>query len=218
MYIIVVGLHAVGERFVGLARSKKHDVVGIDKDSEQCKKIAGKFDALTISGDATSRQILEEAGISRADALVATTDKDSVNLLVSLMAKEAGVKIVVSTVNHHEHETMFKNENIITIMNPYLDIANHLYWAIERPNVREIVKLEKSDAEMFELDVGENSNAIGIPISELKLADGVLVVCIEREGKTIIPKGDTKILSGDKVTIFTQSEKINKIINLFTGK
>jgi trk system potassium uptake protein TrkA len=66
--------------------------------------------------------------------------------------------------------------------------------------------------------VGENSNAIGIPISELKLADGVLVVCIEREGKTIIPKGDTKILSGDKVTIFTQSEKINKIINLFAGK
>ena len=77
MYLIVVGLGGIGRALAGLAAEEGHSVVVIDRDEEKCANILEEYDLLAVSGNATDKNTLEDAGIDRADALVATTSDDA---------------------------------------------------------------------------------------------------------------------------------------------
>jgi trk system potassium uptake protein TrkA len=112
VYLIIVGLGGIGRNLVDIATKDKNDVVVIDADEKRCKEIAEKYDVLTIVGDATERSTLEEAEVSRAKVLIATTSDDAANLMMALTAKELGTKKTVAVVNQEEHVDMFKRADI----------------------------------------------------------------------------------------------------------
>ncbi|MHC1566677.1 MAG: potassium channel family protein [Candidatus Syntropharchaeia archaeon] len=217
MYVIIVGLGGIGRSLVHLATRDKHSVVVIDKDEERCREIAGEYDVLPIVGDATMKSVLEEAGARRADALIATTSDDAANLMTALLAKEIGVKNVVSVVNQQEHAKMFERVGVSIHENPDMVIAEHLYLSMKRPNVRDFISVGEGKGEIFEIRVSEGSKVAEKTLSEISLKKG-LIIAIERENKIIIPKGNTRILPGDLVTVLTQSQDVEKVISLFTGK
>ena len=77
MFIVIVGASGIGESLVNLIRNeKKHHIVLIDKNLENCEKIVKKHDIIVINGDATKNEILEESEINKADVLVTTTNDD----------------------------------------------------------------------------------------------------------------------------------------------
>ena len=92
MYLIVVGLGGIGKNLVKIATEDKNDVVVIDMDEKRCREIAAKYDVLTIVGDATEKSTLEQAGVSKANALIATTSDDAANLMMALTAKGMGTR------------------------------------------------------------------------------------------------------------------------------
>ena len=108
MYLIVVGLGGIGRALAGLAAEEGHSVVVIDRDEEKCANILEEYDLLAVSGNATDKNTLEDAGIDRADALVATTSDDALNLMACWLAKKYSVRTLVSIVNQKEHAELFK--------------------------------------------------------------------------------------------------------------
>ncbi len=126
MYIIIVGLGGIGQNLARIAVTEKHNVVVIDVDAERCKDIAGKYDLISIPGDATAMAVLEEAGIAEADAVICTTGSDAVNLLVILQAKERGVTSLTTIVNEPEHIEIFKRMGITIHKNPSAVVAEDL--------------------------------------------------------------------------------------------
>ncbi|MDY6865478.1 MAG: NAD-binding protein [Halobacteriota archaeon] len=216
IYIIIVGLGGIGRNLVYLATQNRHNVVVIDKDPDRCRDIAGKYDVITLVGDATTRSVLEEAGIDRADSLITTTSDDAANLMTVLVASDLGVKNIVSVVNDQDHTDMFKRAGVSVQENPDLAVAQHLYWAMQRPrNIKDVIRIGDGKAEIFEVAVTNMSAVVGKELSQLSLQGEGLVVAIERGDKIIVPKGDTKILAGDKVTIFAQSRFVNKMVSMF---
>jgi trk system potassium uptake protein TrkA len=217
MYAIVVGLGRVGQYVVEFLVPRKHTVVAVDLDPERCREITSRFDVVAIPGDATAQRILEQAGASKADSLIATTSDDSVNFMAAHLARSLGVKHLVSVLNHREHQPLFAAASIALVENPEMEVAKHLYWAVERPNVRDLLRLGEEKVEMFEVTVGGDSDAADKNLGELKLADAT-VVAIERKNKLIIPRGDTRVQPGDKVTVFAAGEAVEKLATLFVGK
>ncbi|MCD6386717.1 MAG: NAD-binding protein [Candidatus Methanospirare jalkutatii] len=215
MYLIIVGLGGIGRNLVEIATKDKNDVVVIDKDEKKCMEIASKYDVLTIAGDASQRETLEDAGADQADALIATTSDDSVNLMVALTAKELGTKRVASVVNQEEHVEMFEKEGVFLLQNPDKLIATHLYYSLKRPRIKCFLSIGAGKAEVFEVVVSEKSHAVGKKVSEIKLKDGV-IVAIERNGNIILPKDDTIVKSGDTLTIFALSKAVEKISSFFS--
>ena len=218
MHIIIVGLGGIGRSLVRVAVQDKNDVVVIDKDERRCREIAMEYDVITIVGDATVGATLEEAGASRADALIATTSDDAPNLMIALKAKEFGIESVVSIVNKEEHLKMFRDAGVTVFENPDMLVAKQLYFASRRPKVKDfLVSIGDGQAEGFELVVEENSIAAGKSLSELKLKEAV-VVAVQRDGELIIPKGDTVLKVGDTVTIFARPKYVEKICSLFFSR
>ena len=214
MYLIVVGLGGIGKNLVKIATEDKNDVVVIDMDEKRCREIAAKYDVLTIVGDATEKSTLEQAGVSKANALIATTSDDAANLMMALTAKGMGAKKTVAVVNQEEHVEMFKEAGIFMYENPDMTVASHLYFSVKRPRIKDFLPVSGGKAEIFEVIVSEKSKVVGKPISKLHIKEGI-IVAIERDGDIILPRGDTVIQAHDLVTIFAKTKNVEKISSIF---
>jgi trk system potassium uptake protein TrkA len=214
VYLIIVGLGGIGKNLVAIATKDKNDVVVIDQDEKRCREIAEKYDVLTIVGDATEKVTLEEAEVSRADALIATTSDDAANLMMALTAKELGTKKTIAVVNQEEHVEMFKRADIHLFENPDMTVANHLYLSAKRPKIKDFLTVSGGKAEIFEIIVSANSRAVEKELSKLRIKDGI-IVAVERNGDIILPKGDTVIEVDDHVTVFAKAKEVEKISSIF---
>ena len=95
MYIVITGGGMVGGGLVRMLLDNKHDVVLIEKNKETCDKLYAETGVVAINGSATSIEALNEAGINKADVLVAATGQDADNLACAILAKSFEVPQII---------------------------------------------------------------------------------------------------------------------------
>ncbi|NLD57670.1 MAG: TrkA family potassium uptake protein [Methanomicrobiales archaeon] len=204
MYIIIVGLGGIGKNLTRLGVDHSHNVVVIDQDESRCSEVLEHYDVLAVTGNATDKTTLEEAGIERADALIATTNDDSVNLMTCWLAKKFRVPNVVSIVNQPSHSDFFKEVGVRISENPDELVASRLYYWTQNPQLQQLASIPGGT--IFEIVAEEGAPIVDHEIRELKVKDFVFIA-IRREGGTlIIPSGNIKIQAGDIFTVFTKKE------------
>jgi len=216
MYIIIVGAGEIGQQLTEIALANKEDVVVIDKSKEKCDEITRKYDVVAIVADATEKETFEEAGIEKADALVATAD-DATNLMVVSLAKNMGVPSLVSVVNQKESEPMFLEKDVNIVGNPNILAAEYLYRNVRHPQVTDFMRLG-GQAEIFKITLPEESKLVGKTLRELDLPGRVLVIAIERNSDIIIPVEETKLVANDSITVLARKDKIDKAMAQLCAK
>ena len=216
MYIVIVGAGGIGKRLTELAlKDGNHNVIVIDRDQARCEEIARKYDAVAINADATQEETLDESEVKKADVLVTTTNDDAVNLMVCSLAKNKGVKHLVSVVNQEESKPMYMEKGVKMVKNPNVVMAEHLYKSIKHPNVEEYMNVGKY-AEIFRLPVSPNSKLSNKKIKDIGLPKKSLIVAIERDSKFIIPTDDVELFAGDRVTVLAHKDQVDKVAKLFS--
>ena len=88
MYIIIVGCSRVGVTIAQSLESEGHSVVMIDRSRENLQKLGRVFSGVTVVGSGFAPEVLKEAGIERADVLLAVTDNDNANIVCAQVAKK----------------------------------------------------------------------------------------------------------------------------------
>ena len=204
MYLIVVGLGGIGRSLAGLAAEEGHSVVVIDRDEDKCADIREEYDLLAVSGNATDKNTLEDAGIDRADALVATTSDDALNLMACWLAKKYEVKTLVSIVNQKEHADLFKEVGVRISENPDEIVARSLFLWSENPDTQLLASIEGGT--IFEITVADGAKGVNKTVREASGVKDMLYIAIRRGGKLIIPTGDVVIMPDDVITVFTKKE------------
>jgi trk system potassium uptake protein TrkA len=204
MYIIIIGLGGIGRNLAAISVEHGDSVVVIDTDENRCSEILEHYDVLAITGNATDKSILEDAGIDRASALVATTSDDAVNLMTCWLAKRFKVPNVVSIVNQKEHSDLFKEVGVRISENPDELVANRLYYWSENPNMHQLASIPGGT--IFQVVAEENAPFIDHEIRELDVKDFVFIAIKRAGGDLIIPSGTVKIRPGDVITVFTKKE------------
>lgn len=216
MYIVIVGAGGIGQKLTEVAlKDGNHNVIVIDKNEDKCEEIARKYDAIAINADATQEETLEESEVKKADALITTTRDDAINLMVISLAKNIGVKQIVSVVNRDESKPMYMEKGVKMIKSPNLVIAELLYESIKHPNIEEYMKVGKY-AEIFRIQLPSNSRFSKKTIKSIGLPKKSLVVAIERDDKFIIPTENVELLAGDKITILSHKDQVDKVAELLS--
>jgi trk system potassium uptake protein TrkA len=220
MYIIVVGAGRTGSKVIELATQDEHEVVVVERDQELAEEVSATYDCMVINADAASTEVMLEAGVQEADALISTTEDDSVNLMISMLGKQYGVETLVSSINDPEHIDLFGDLGVSIVESPHELNGQYLYRAVRRPAVRDFMEVG-GDGEIFELTVAGGAPIAGLSLidadSEDLLPQETILVAIVRDGDLHIPQGESNIRAGDTVTIFAKNGASDDITDAFTG-
>jgi trk system potassium uptake protein len=206
MRVIVAGLSDIGKNLAELLNKQGHEVLVIDRDPAKCAEIASGSDVMAITGDASQKSVLEEAGARGVDALVAAAGDDSENLMICMLAKEIGSKMVVSLIDDPEHEEAFKQAGVTFQVNPDRVAARHISRMISQPYVKDFLTCDM--AEIFEIEVEKGMRCVGRSISELGNPNGIRVLVVQREGKYVTL--DNPLQPGDWLTLIVDRQSARR--------
>lgn len=206
MKIIVVGCGKVGLTLTEQLNNEGHDITVIDKNADTLKSVTDSIDVMGVEGNGAIYQVQIEAGIKDTDLLIATTDSDELNMLCCLIAKKAGNCHTIARIRNPEYanETRYIREelNLSMAINPELAAAKEVSRLIKFPSVIKIDTFAKGRVELMKFLIPENSVLHNIQIFEVatKLKCNVLICAVERGRDVIIPDGNFRLMSGDKIS------------------
>jgi trk system potassium uptake protein TrkA len=219
MYVIIIGAGRTGSTVIDLATQDDHEVVVIERDTELAEEVSATYDCLVINADAASKDVLLEAGIEETDALISTTENDSVNLMVTMFGKQYGVETLVSSINDPADMELFEDLGISIVESPHQLNGQYLYRAVQHPAIQEFMPIA-GDAEIFEATVNEGAPVDGLSLIEADredlLPEETIIVAILRGDDLLIPQGETNIQADDIVTIFATNGATSRITDVFT--
>lgn len=218
MYVIIIGGGRTGASLATRLLKRDHEPVIVEKDEQRAHELAAELDALVIHGSGSDLDVLKDAGAERADAMAAVAAADEVNFMACKLGKELGIDRVVSRVNDPKHASMFEDLGVDAAIS-FVDAAAALYEkAVTGPGMYGLMGFGGGEAEVVEVSVVEESQAVDKTIRELTLPRLCTVAMITRRGELIPPRGDTEFKAGDQVILAGKSDKVMPVAKLFRGK
>lgn len=218
MYIIVVGGGKVGYYLTRHLLNAGNEVVVIEKNPKKVEMIMNDLGGIAIQGDGSDAGPMLEAGMNRADIVVAATGDDEDNLIVCQMAKKKfGVKRTIARINNPKNEHIFSVLGIDSTVS-YVDaLVAQIEREIPAHSLIHLLTLKDVGASFIEKQVPEGSPIVGVPMNEFNMPDQFLLALVIREGQAIIPKGTTRLLAGDEVVAVTSVDEEDVLDRLFRG-
>ncbi len=188
----------------------------IEQDYSRCQELSERLpDALILNGDGTDVDLLKREGIEETDGFVAVTGLDEENLLISLLAKQMGAKMVVAKVSRASYAPIVESLGVDAAVSPRLITASEIVRFIQGGRLLSLFMLLNGKAEVAELIVPAQSRVVGKTLAKCSLPRNVIVGAILRDGEAIIPEGTEKILAEDRLVVFALGYTLASLEKLF---
>ena len=236
MNIIIAGAGAVGTHLARLLSKDNMDVVLMDEDIERLSHLSTSLDIMTLPKEPTSIQALKDAGVNKTDLFIAVTPNESENLTCAQLAKQLGAKRTVARVDNYEYMMpenlrLFRNMGIESLIYPELLAAKDIANSAKYSWVRQLWEFNDGDLVLLSVKMhdafpiydkeirNEDNLLVGHTLKEIGMRHGHTfhVVAIKRQGETVVPYGDEKILPRDLVFFMTTRDGLEQIRHL-SGK
>jgi trk system potassium uptake protein TrkA len=206
MRILIVGGGEIG---YALARelSRDHSIFVVDHTAD----VGARFESLDVqflNGSGTSTEVLERARVRESDLLIACTGLDEVNMVACALASRLGTERTICFVSKEDFlgrdgtgETLREHFGIERIIWPEAQLAEDIERIIAAPGAIDAEAFAGGRIRLLEFRLTADSVLTTGPISTLHVPTGVLLVAVKRGDAFEIPRGDTRLIAGDKVIV-----------------
>ncbi|MGZ2257847.1 Trk system potassium transporter TrkA [Roseobacter sp. A03A-229] len=197
------------------ARAKRVRAKVIEKSRICAERAAEALErTIVLNGDGLDAGLLAEAGISRADAMLAITDDDKTNMLACVRAKAEGCPYTIALINDPTLVPLMTPLGIDAYINPRATTVSSILRHIRHGRVRAVYSIGDAEAEVIEAEVMSTSPLAGKRINEIDFPEGVLVGAVRKGDEVIRPLGTTRIDEGDVVAIFALAGDVPEVERL----
>ena len=236
MKIVIAGAGAVGSHLARMLSKDNQNVILMDGDESRLSRLGNELDIMTLTKQPTSIQGLKDAEVNHADLFIAVTPNESENLTCAMLAKQLGAKKSVARVDNYEYMKpenlkLFKDMGIESLIYPELLAAEDIAASARYSWVRQLWEFNNGELLLLSVrmhdthpiydkaTVNAENQLVGHTLKEIGMKHGhnFHVVAIKRDGETVSPHGDEKILPHDLVFFMTTKENFAHIRHL-TGK
>lgn len=212
MRIIIAGAGRVGRR-VAAVLDDTHDVVLIDNDADRVDGLGYELDVLTVLGDASRIETLEEAGIAETDLLIASTDSDEINLLTCETAKALSDVTTVARVKSVKYiETWDRADDAFGVdfmVGTNLLTIGTAVGGTGLAAAKSFEVFAGGTVQLAEFELTAESSIAGQTVEEADRFEALTFAAIVRAGTTIIPAGSTRIEAGDRIIVVGTPESVH---------
>ena len=225
MKIIILGAGDIGFQLGKRLSQGKFDITMIESDPTRVKRASEQLDAIVIDGHAASHKVLESAGVGTADIVAAMTNNDEVNLLACMLAKKLGRVTTIARVRNPElteddFALSYEELSVDHVIHPEKETANAIVRLIRQATATNVIELEEGKIQIVGVRLDMGSRLLRKPLSKLSDEFGdppMRVVAINRNQRTLIPRGDHELIPGDHVFAVCAPDYVEQFIEL-TGK
>ncbi len=220
MKIVIAGAGSVGSHLAKMLSREEQDITLIDTDTERLAAIDANYNLLTVNGNPTSFQVLQQAHIEGCDLFIAVMPYETRNLVACAIAHSLGAKKTVARVDNFEykmqaHKEFFASLGVADVIYPEYLAALEIITALEHNWVRHWFELHDGELIIVGVKIRDNAPIIGMQLKELAVSHRSFhVAAIKRNHETIFPRGDDFIRSNDIVYFATKREDVDKLVDI----
>ena len=215
MNIVVVGGGKVGYYLTKTLLEHGYRPSMVESSKATCAFLANSLDVPVICGDGTTVGALEKAGVAGCDALISVTGQDENNLISCQLAKRMfNVQKTIAKVNNPKNAEAMKQLGIDITISSTDNIVRLLEHEVDTANIKKLVAINHGEASINEAVLPENYKLHGKRLSEIRLPNLAVIISISRQGRTIIPRGDTQLFSGDTIMFMAMDDALHQVNRL----
>lgn len=225
MNIVIAGAGDMGYHLAEQLSFDNKDITLIDTERDVLDYVASKLDVLTIQGDATSIETLQQANVEKASMVLAVTTSEKTNIVTAVLAKQLGAKRVMARVRNHsylheENLPYFNNLGIDNLISPTMLCSREIYNMIENSSFTEVFDFGGGKLNIVGFTLDQFSPLVNQRIMDTKsdlTYEDIRIIAIVRDQKTLIPRGSTIIRNNDHV-FFISNKKNTETIQEVLGQ
>ena len=223
MNIIICGATETGAHAAEIFASDGANVTVVDKDPVALEILGETLDIATLTGQPAAASILKQAGAADADAVIAATDVDEVNLLCASTASYLGADRTFATVTHStflDRDTLDYSQifSVDSLICPALTTARAIASRLRNPAAITIEQLAGHTIEVQLFEASRGAAGIGRRLSDVELPTGARLAAITRGKDTYLPSGISTVDEGDEVLLVANSDVFHEARRLFRSK
>ena len=219
MKVIIVGAGEVGFHIAKRLASENKDVVVIDRNPAVLQRILDHMDVQVLEGSGCSPLVLREAGVAKADMLLAVTDSDEINLMACTFAKMLSPGLTkLARIRNDEYtaygEQLAREIGIGLIINPEVEVVRTIEHMLRAPGAVDICDLAGGRIKIAGTWITKGNPLSGLTLEELRRKAGdmqLIVAAIVRDDKVIVPAGSDEIRDGDLVYFVCEDRQLRKV-------
>lgn len=216
MKVAIVGAGKLGIKVANALLEGDHEITVIDISEAVLSRISQQMDVMTVNASGKNIRSLKQCGIDKFDFLLASTDSDEDNMLIASFAKKLGCSRVIARIRDPENmmqiDFIKENLDIDHVVNPDYSITMEIYkYLVEKYTLTNGI-FSSGRVSMVQFGVRKMRKLAGLSMIEVrKIFPNMLIVAISRNGKIIIPHGQTTIEDCDTLYLIGERSEIHNL-------
>jgi len=222
MFILIVGGGKVGTYLARGLIKQQHEVIVIEKDARKAQLMTNLLESdIAVVGDGCDPNVLMQAGMQRADVVVADTGDDEDNLVVCIITKKHSQARCIARVNNPKNKLIFESldkERPVVVISSTELILDMIDERVNATDLEPLAKVGRGGLELVQLRIADNSPARGKRIADVMLPRGSVIVAVDRGGGDVmVANGDTTLQRGDDVIAMIKRETRGDVCAALVG-
>ena len=226
MKIVIAGAGEVGYHLAKLLTKESHSIVLIDTNQKILKRAESEMDLLAINGNGYSISILDQIGMDDTDLMIAVTSSETTNLTIATLGKQLGAKKTIARVNSSEFVKLkerldLQRMGIDVIISPEDLASREIIRLLRRSSFTDAFDFEFGQLTLLGTYLHEDAPIINKSVKDcrhLNADNQFITIAIDRQGNTIIPRGDFVFRAQDHVFFMCLPDGVDKIRDLSGNK
>ncbi len=195
----------------------------VEKNKDRAEFLANELnDTIVINGNALDEEVLAEANLEEAETVLALTNDDEDNLMVSVLVekfakdkKEIEDKRTMALINKPNYSLLQSSLKIDDLIDPRMNTVSSILKHVHKGTIENAYTLSDGEYEVIEAEIIETSELINKELKNSNFPEEIRIGAILRDKKVIIPRSDFKFKKDDRVVFIAQKDSISFVENIF---
>ncbi|HUT54586.1 MAG TPA: TrkA family potassium uptake protein [bacterium] len=218
MKVLIVG---GGQTLYFLCRNftaKGYEVIIINRNLEECVRLARQLSATVVFGDGSDARTLQEAGAMGAHAVLAITPNDQDNLVICQLASlKFDVPRTVALANDPDNAEVFEKLGVSAFSTTDI-VSSMIEQRASLEQITNLLSVGEGRVNVTEIILDADSPVAGKFLKDIELPDNALVAVVIRGNHPIVPRGSSQLVGGDRLVLITLPENHGPVLKAFTGE
>jgi trk system potassium uptake protein TrkA len=195
----------------------------VEKNKQRAEYLANELnDTIVINGDGLDEEVLTEANLEEAETVLALTNDDEDNLMVSVLVekfakdkKEIDDKRTMALINKPNYSLLQSSLKIDDLIDPRMNTVSSILKHVHKGTIENAYTISNGEYEVIEAEIIETSELINKELKNSNLPEEVRIGAVLRDKKIIIPRSDFIFQKDDQVVFLVKKDAISVVENIF---